>query len=105
MTSVKLQMLGAELHCLTEEANAFSDERFPDQGVADKLLHLYHEVEEVMATPDDIKEYADCFLLLTDAARKAGFSIRDLIAACRDKIEYNKTRTFTKQPDGTYKGS
>lgn len=58
------------------------------------LAHLASEVEELREDPSDIGEYADCLLLLLDAAAISGFSTRDLLRAVWTKMERNKARTW-----------
>ena len=43
-------------------------------------------------------EFADCFILLLDAARKEGFSAKDILTAIVEKMEINKARKWGK-PD------
>lgn len=61
--------------------------------------HLLREAAELHAAPDDDSEWADVFLL-TVALIQDGTarSPRDLIAACRAKLDKNKTRIWGK-PD------
>lgn len=77
----------------------WADTTFPGQRTTMRcLLHLKKEVEEVIAEPDDRMEYADCFMLLLDAARKAGISPDDLIKVSYEKLEICKKRKW-KAPD------
>lgn len=56
--------------------------------------HLQEEVEELIASPYDLKEYADCFILLIDSARRAGYDMETILKACNDKLEINKKRKW-----------
>lgn len=67
------------------------------------LRHLAKEVQELLANPDDEMEWADCFLLLLDAARRKGYSVDDLMNFALKKLEINRERKWNKQPDGTYR--
>src|SRR4051812_7069770 len=69
------------------------------RGPNGPLKHLKRECDEAMETPSDITEFADCGLLWLDAARRAGHSLDDLIAAMYDKQAININRKWGK-PDG-----
>ena len=76
----------------------WSDKTF---GISSPLVPLHHlrkEVDEVIAAPADITEYADCYLLLMDAARLAGFSMTDIENAAEAKYLTNLTRQWG-EPD------
>jgi len=70
------------------------------------LYHLKKEVQELIdefekTEIDEFKklgEYADCFMLLLDSARKYGISAGHLIRITREKLEINKKREWGK-PD------
>ena len=76
----------------------WSDNTFGCRNPLAPLHHLKKEVQEVIEQPYDIKEYADCFLLLMDSARISGFNMDDLYFASLDKFAENKIRTWGK-PD------
>ena len=65
-----------------------------ERGPMGPLKHLAKEVGEVQADPTDLMEYADCFLLICDSARRAGFTSDQLLNACWRKLEINKTRKW-----------
>lgn len=67
------------------------------------LKHLKKEVNELLENPDDPMEWADCFLLLLDAARRKGYSVDDLVKFGMKKLKINKKRKWKKQKDGTFK--
>jgi hypothetical protein len=48
-----------------------------ERGPTGPLKHLEHEAREAQAAPDDPSEYADCFLLILDAARRSGMTCGD----------------------------
>ena len=51
--------------------------------------------------PADFTEYADCLLLVMDAARRAGVkSWRELVDIAARKLDANKTRNYPRTPDG-----
>lgn len=60
------------------------------RGPQGPLLHLKKEVDEVLAAPEDIVEYADLIFLTYDAARRAGFSFGQLEQACFAKLAINR---------------
>jgi hypothetical protein len=63
------------------------------------LRHLEKEARETQAAPDDIEEYADCFLLILDAARRAGISPQQLVEAAQRKMVINRQRTWPRPVD------
>jgi dATP/dGTP pyrophosphohydrolase len=76
---------------------AFSNETFGPSsfcGPIASLKHLITEAGEALKAPGDVVEYADCLLLVFDAARRAGFSIAELFDAALYKIEVNKLREW-----------
>ena len=73
------------------------------RGPVPVLTHLKEEVQELIEQPTDLMEWADCLLLLTDAADRAGLSIEDLIDAATLKLEINKKRTWEKGADGVFR--
>ena len=82
------------LDLFQQELGDWAENTFPGQTVAGKLAHLAREVEEVIANPHDIMEYADCFLLLIDAARLRGIKASAIVAHAVDKLEINKRRKW-----------
>lgn len=89
----------ATIESLANNLSQWSQATFgPDnvRGPIGPLRHLEKEVQEALAAPGDIMEYADCLTILMDAARRAGFSIQQLIDASNDKIEFNKTRLWPR---------
>jgi len=58
------------------------------------LNHLIKEVKEVIDAPHDRMEFADCFLLILDAASKAGINTEQLLTAAFKKLEINKKRQW-----------
>ena len=76
----------------------WSDKTFGIREPKAPLHHLKKEVQEVIDQPYDIQEYADCFLLLMDSARIAGFNMDDLYFASFEKFMINQNRQWGK-PD------
>jgi hypothetical protein len=71
------------------------------RGPLGALRHLEMEAREAQQAPDDPEEYADCFLLILDAARRAGISADSLVAAARQKMIINRQRKWPKPVDDT----
>ena len=71
-----------------------------ERGPLGALLHLEKEAQEAQACPDDASEYADCLLLILDAARRAGFGTNELLQHTYDKLQVCKKRNWPKpKPD------
>lgn len=87
---------------LTYEISEWAAVTFPNESLLGKLEHLSEEVAELMQQPDDLGEWADCFILLFDAARKHGLSHADILSAMRAKHEKNKNRKWHQSADGIY---
>lgn len=81
-----------------KEHGVWSDQTFGARSPIGPLHHLRKEVDEVIQNPTDIKEYADCLLLLMDSARLSGFNMDDLYFAAQQKFKENKQRKWGK-PD------
>ena len=67
-----------------------------ERGPEGPLKHLAKEVQETLANPADIMEYADLLFLVFDSARRAGFTYCELRAAVDRKLEINKSRKWGK---------
>lgn len=66
------------------------------------IAHLKKEVIELDETPNDLMEYADCFILLLQAAKLAGYDTYKLMDAAFTKHEINKNRKWgALNPDGS----
>jgi hypothetical protein len=79
---------------LFHDIGKWSDTTFGDERLNSTIHHLELEVGELKVDPFEIEEYADCLLLLFDAARKAGFEFSDLLLAAQMKLEKNKARKW-----------
>ena len=67
-----------------------------ERGPIGPLKHLIKEANEALADPGDIKEYADCVILIIDACWRAGFTPSQMEAAVNLKVEENMLRTYPK---------
>ena len=75
----------------------FGADRPPDGAIA----HLLKEVKELADHPHDSMEYADCFMLLLDAASNAGISVDTILDVAWEKLEINRQRKWGEPgPDG-----
>lgn len=89
-----------------EDRKNFSYSTFGDsntRGCESPLLHLREEISELIENPNDEMEWADCWLLLLDAACRKGYTVDDLVEFGKRKLEINKKREWVKQPSGVYK--
>jgi hypothetical protein len=83
----------------------WSQKEFGDDNKRDwtgPLAHLEREIVEIKAAPSDEEEWADGFLLLLDAARRAGLSASALLQAAEQKLLINiKRRWQEPNEDGS----
>lgn len=94
--------LGDDLYNLSLDTAAWSQETFGsdlERGPIGPLKHLEMEAREAQASPHDRTEYADCFLLILDASRRAGMTVAELIRAAHAKLQINKARVYLKPID------
>ncbi len=88
-----------ELKRFQIEARRWADSVFgelrPPHGA---IAHLRLEVDELATKPFDIWEYADCLMLILDAAGNAGFDADELLVFAWEKLEINRARDWGK-PD------
>lgn len=94
--------LGELLTALAQDQSDWSQATFgtdQERGPLGALRHLEKEARETQAAPDDVEEYADCFLLILDAARRAGISPRQLVEAAQRKMVINRQRTWPRPVD------
>jgi hypothetical protein len=88
---------------LFEVIKAWSARTFgTNHGPEVSITHLIHEANEILANPRDLEEYADVLILLLDGVWRAGYTYFDLVAAVEDKHKKNLTRTWHRDPDGTF---
>lgn len=91
--------IGCDLCGLASRQSEWSQRTFgkdAERGPMGALKHLECEAREAQKNPTDKSEYADCLLLILDASRRAGMSIRDLLKAAEAKQEINEKRTWAK---------
>lgn len=102
-SAVGLIEFALEFEDLASDHAAWSQATFgsdSERGPVGPLRHLEKEAREAAENPTDRSEYADCFLLILDAARRAGIKPRELVKAAQAKLEVNKRRTWPKsEPD------
>lgn len=73
-----------------------------ERGPEGPLNHLKKEAVEALAAPTDAMEYADLFLLVLDASRRAGIQPKDLLLFAKAKLEINRRRKWgTANADGS----
>ena len=82
------------------EAARWADKQFgvcrkPDGPVA----HLVKEVQELRDHPYDDMEYADCLMLILDAAHCAGIGADDLLSTAWEKLAINRDLRNWGKPD------
>lgn len=65
-------------------------------------LKMADEAAEAAAAPDDIVEVADVLICAVAHALNQGWTIEDLGAAVRSKMERNRARTWTQTTNGTW---
>lgn len=78
----------------TEQAT-WAAETFPTSTAHTAIAHLASEVEELHLSPDP-EEFADCMILLLQAAHLSGLSASQLLAECEKKHAKNKARKWGK---------
>ena len=84
---------------LTEEVVAWANAAIPDRTPASALIKMFEEVGELSKDLRSSGEYADVLIMILDLAHMHGV---DLEKAVRDKMEINRSRTWTRTETGTY---
>jgi hypothetical protein len=95
--------VGALLLDLAADQSEWSQATFgkdTGRGSIGALKHLEKEAREAQAAPLDRTEYADCFLLILDASRRAGMTPLDLIREAAAKMVVNKGRKWGPKVEG-----
>src|SRR5690242_9548239 len=67
-----------------------------EKGPIGPLRHLIKEAQEAIEATHDASEFVDCLFLTFDAARRAGHSYEDLIAAGWTKLAVLKQRSYAR---------
>ena len=86
-----------EIDRLQMELFRWSSEEFGDaneRGPEGPLAHLRKEIDEVMAAPGDVEEWADCFMLLMDGLSRQGIAVHAVIHQMWDKLDKNRKREW-----------
>lgn len=89
-----------ETERLWDELSEWSQKTFgsdEERGPIGPLKHLILEAEEAIESGER-DEYADCFILILDAARRAGFTCSGLIDEALRKLSVCKIRTYPRPP-------
>lgn len=92
--SVWEQCMAQKASPLTEfqrEVTAWAQATFPHQTPISKITHLAKEVQELLESPMDGEETADCFILLLNLADMQGI---DIMEEARKKMVKNKVRKW-----------
>lgn len=83
----------------------WSDETFEGNDGSGARAHLMRELVEVAEAHTDeerLVEYADCVMLIFDAARRDGFDADAVLRAAWAKLAINRDRVWgERQPDGS----
>ena len=90
---------GEVLYDLARDQSEWSQATFgtdAERGPMGALKHLEREAREAQENPTEPEEYADCFLLILDAARRAGIKPTELMRHALAKMEINKARSWPK---------
>lgn len=90
-------LAGREANALWHRHAQWSRKTFGEDGVrgpGGPLKHLLKEAKEALDNPHDYSEYADCLLLVFDAARRAGLSFAALIDVTNRKMSINEMRDW-----------
>lgn len=87
--------MSSRIQQLQDEIAIWSDSTFGASRPENiPLHHLAKEIQELITSPNDSMEYADCLILLLDAYRMTGGQADDLIETCYEKLEINRKRKW-----------
>lgn len=79
---------------------------FPEATALGALAKCREELKEIELDIVSGKrrpvEFADALMCLFDAAQRHGITLPDIFQAYKDKVELNKSRTWVKNPNGSY---
>jgi hypothetical protein len=90
---------GERVERFWREHSVWSQETFgkdTERGSIGALKHLEKEAREAQAKPLDMEEYADCFFLTIDSARRAGLTLSTLMDQVEAKFAKNRKRVWAK---------
>ena len=88
-----------DMNDLQYDLNKWTAEQFKGQPLSGKFAHLRKEIAELEANPNDLMEYADCYMLLVDIAGKNNIQLSDIHRAAGEKLVINKNRTWGEPND------
>ncbi len=91
--------LGFDLANLSFDIAEWSQKTFgsdKERGPVGSLKHLAKEVQECLADPTDLMEWADILILFLDGSRRAGFTPMQVIEAAHEKMRTNRARVWPK---------
>lgn len=77
---------------IAKDHAAWSQKTFGDDdvlGPQGPLFHLKKNIEKALNAPHDREEYADLFLLVLDASRRAGIDAGELLQEADKKLDKN----------------
>ena len=74
----------------------WSKRTFPNQPLSGKFAHLRKELKELEENPEDVMEYADCYMLLMDIASSNEIYLDEIHRAAAKKLVINKNRKWNK---------
>ena len=91
-----------DLQKLMDDIREWSDATFGKNRVTPQLHHLIKEIPEAIEAVKEVEnttlrgifEFADCFMLLLDAANHYGMTADDLIRFTKFKLDVNKQRKW-----------
>lgn len=87
-----------DISIIQHEVGSWADEVHPNRTPEEALRKLLeHEIPEIIAKPDDPKEYADAVILILDIGYLRGF---DVLTAVMNKMEINRRRAWKIGSDG-----
>ena len=86
--------MGNALNKFQQHCFEWSVKTFGIRGPIGPLRHLKSECEEAIEHPEDISEFADMFLLLQDAASRAGHKMSSVYNAALSKHVVNIERKW-----------
>ena len=87
-----------KIKMLWDDLSRWSQKTFGDdskRGPIGSLKGLKLEADEAIQS-GEIEEFADCFIFILDAARRAGLTYIQLIDAAIAKLKVNETRMYPK---------
>lgn len=84
----------SEFQAWLEQHKQWADATFPSQTIQEKLEHCDEELQEILAQPTDLHEWADATILLLNALVTQGYTLEQLLEAMQEKHEICKKRKW-----------